>query len=130
MKYKTIQDLIQAEHPIHFRTGKWGCNMIGKEGETLKGLQEFYPHGKFADTITATYWYWLDHDYTNGELCSCGSDCCSCQVCGKRVCGMLAEWKTPVPGKTFNGNVCHGCSPATGERISSVEHARLIETNH
>jgi len=35
-----------------------------------------------------------------------------------------------VPGKTFNGNVCHQCSPATGERISSVEHARLIETNH
>lgn len=49
----------------------------------------------------------------NGEFCSCGSDACSCQVCGKRVCGMQAEWLTPVPNKSFDGNVCHGCLPKT-----------------
>jgi hypothetical protein len=36
----------------------------------------------------------------NDEFCSCGSDCCTCQYCGKQVCGTLTQW---IDGK---GNVC------------------------
>lgn len=44
-----------------------------------------------------------------GEACSCGSDTCACQLCGEIVCATQAEWMTPVPGMTFDGNVCEGC---------------------
>jgi hypothetical protein len=35
------------------------------------------------------------------ESCSCGSDTCLCQVCGRVTCGLLCQW---VKGL---GNVCH-----------------------
>lgn len=45
------------------------------------------------------------------------SSCCKnadtwiCQVCAKIYCGGCTEsvWMEPVPGKTFNGNVCVSC---------------------
>ncbi len=36
----------------------------------------------------------------NGEFCECGADCCTCQICGQRVCSSQTNWKEKV------GNVC------------------------
>ena len=50
------------------------------------------------------------HTPAGHEQCSCGSDTVLCQVCGGEVCGTLAQWMKPVPGKAFNGNVCQNCA--------------------
>jgi hypothetical protein len=34
----------------------------------------------------------LTHDWSQGEFCSCGSDVCVCQGCGRAVCGAIAVW--------------------------------------
>lgn len=42
----------------------------------------------------------------------CGADEYICQSCGKIFCSkeFPGTWMTPVPGKSFNGNICPNCN--------------------
>lgn len=53
-----------------------------------------------------------------GELCGCGSDACSCQKCGRRVCGTQTKWAAGT------GNVCTACTAKTAAD-TAAELAKL-----
>lgn len=45
------------------------------------------------------------------HFCKCGSDEYVCQSCGRAFCSREhpSVWMNPVPGKTYEGNVCPSC---------------------
>jgi hypothetical protein len=60
-----------------------------------------------------------------------GLDTWGCQACGKVFCSGCerSNWCTPVPGKTYNGNVCTRCLEFKLPRIMEApmslhEHCR------
>ena len=58
MRYKTIQDFVEAEHPDAWKSGKWGACMF--DFDTLENLKASEPNGVLVDTIAGEYFFWLN----------------------------------------------------------------------
>jgi hypothetical protein len=112
------------------------------EGERVDGLvvvlwPDLQMTSTYAPKNLTALTEWRNLQFRNGghtvlgETCSCGQDTVVCQVCAKIVCGSMASWMTPAPGKTFNGNVCAACakvaksepSPAKTDEIWFIQDA-------
>lgn len=59
----TIQNYIEKQYPTHYKSGKWGCCLVGIDYTTIKQLKKEYPHG-FQVSIgpKKEYWVWLNND--------------------------------------------------------------------
>ena len=63
----TIQDYVETFYPKQYANGKWGCCLIGIDGETVKSLSNSHPHGFMVylsskSLVEKKYWVWLNKD--------------------------------------------------------------------
>ena len=57
MRYKTIQDFVETEHPDAWKSGKWGtCHL---DADVFGHSKKAEPNGRLIDTINGQYWFWL-----------------------------------------------------------------------